>query len=79
LYAPLFLKETANPYLTVGMGVGKRLEEGWRAFKVKVDGTDKRGHRIKGVCVFLTSGYDWVSWEQTKKASGETCVRRDRE
>jgi hypothetical protein len=32
----------------VGVGVGKCLEEGWWAFKVKVDGADKRGHRIKG-------------------------------
>jgi hypothetical protein len=30
------------------MGVGKGLEEGWWAFKVKVDGADKRGYGIKG-------------------------------
>jgi hypothetical protein len=30
------------------MGVCKRLEEGWWAFKVKVDDADKRGHGIKG-------------------------------
>ncbi len=48
LDALLFLKETDHPYLAVGVGVGKRLEKGWQAFKVKVDGTDKRGHGIKG-------------------------------
>jgi hypothetical protein len=44
----LFLKETAEPYLTVGVWVGKHLEKGWPAFKVKVDCADKRSHRIKG-------------------------------
>jgi hypothetical protein len=44
----LFLKETVKPYLTVWVGVGKRIEEGWWAFKMKDDGADKRGYGIKG-------------------------------
>jgi hypothetical protein len=48
LDALLLLEETAEPYLTVGMGVGKHPEEEWWALKVKVYGTDKRGHKIKG-------------------------------
>jgi hypothetical protein len=30
------------------MGVCKHLEEGWRAFKVKVDGAAKRGYGVEG-------------------------------
>ncbi len=48
LNATLLLDETLQPDLTIRMRISECLEEGWRAFAMEIDGTDKRSNGIKG-------------------------------